>query len=722
MNLETFLRILNIPDTLSVDEILDMLIIYLRKSRKDMDYFKDETIEKTLQRHEKDLQDYIIGLFGKPIPEYNIYREVASGDTIENRPVMQKVLSLIEDEGKKGVVCIEIERLARGNTIDQGIIAQTFKYTGTKIITPMKIYDLDNEDDLSYFEDGLYESRKFLKYTKRILARGRVRSVKEGNYVGSILPYGYNKVKIPNEKGFMLVENESEAEVVRLMANLFLNGLNTTYTVKENDTVSTIAKTFGTHKQVVITHNLDKKVGYEINLAVNGKSVKYTIKQGDTLESIASEYNISISNIHIPNDIFKQNEILNIIIEDMRSTNIANYFNYLNITPRVSKEWTANMIRNILQSPSIYGYLTWDRRKTVTTLVNGKIVRRNPNNNDYLIVKGKHYENAILDEDYLRRIKEKFINNRVKTVPNEKELKNPLVGLVECGYCGNHMTRRPYSVRKDAKPTKKRVYDIDKTKLRLLLRTHKGDYSLSEIASSLKVSRYCVCHWFAPNDNKFTIPFAEKWEDLKKLLNIESTEFDQAITTFDVSINPPQADTLMCSRPRCKCVSSKLELVEGKILQTLKAIKDDYKLYVTNYKEAVKKEQNNNKEILRVIDTEIDKINSQIEKACELVEAGAYTKELFKKRMSVLNSQLETLLTQKEELPDTNNLTKEFNNKMKALPILEDVLSKYSSEMTAEEKNELLSTVIKKVIYKKDQGGRSLEENFTLDIILQPFD
>lgn len=68
MNLETFLRILHIPSNLTVDEILDMLIIYLRKSRKDMDYFKDEPIEKTLQRHEKDLQDFVTGILGKPIP------------------------------------------------------------------------------------------------------------------------------------------------------------------------------------------------------------------------------------------------------------------------------------------------------------------------------------------------------------------------------------------------------------------------------------------------------------------------------------------------------------------------------------------------------------------------------------------------------------------------------------------------------------------------------
>lgn len=720
MNLNTFLQIMNLPLNLSVDEILEMLIIYLRKSRKDMDYFKDESIEKTLQRHEKELQDFIISIFGKPIPEHNIYREVASGDTIEDRPVIQEVLSIIEDDNKKGVICIEIERLARGNTMDQGIIAQTFQYTNTKIITPYKIYNLDNEDDLSYFEDGLFQARKYLKYTKRILSRGRLRSVKDGKYVGSVLPYGFNKIKLSNEKGYILVENESEAKVIRLMADLFLDGLNTTYTVQNDDTVSTIAKTFGTHKKTIITCNLDLKIGYDIKLTVDSKSVDYKIKENDTLESIAAAYNIEIDHIHIPNDIFIPGETIKIIIDDMRATNISHYLNYLKIKPRKSKEWSANMVRNILQSYPVYGYLTWDRRKTTKTLVNGHVVKKNPNNNDFTLVEGKHQ--AILNKEYEERIKKKFEDNRVKTVPDEKELKNPLVGLVVCGYCGNNMTRRPYYIRKDAKPTVKRVYEVDKTKLRLLLREHKGDYSLNDIARALKVSKCCVDHWFSSNDDKFTMPYADKWEDLKKLLNIDTTEFDKAVTTLEESITPEHADTLMCSRPRCKCVASDLSLVEDRILKTLKIIKEDYKIYINNYEEEVKKELNNNKELIEIIDREIEKNKQQLETACELVETGAYTQDLFIKRSNALNEQLGALLKQKTELSKAKDTRKEFYQKKKAIPLLEDLLSKYSNEMTAEEKNELLSTIIKQVIYEKDKGGRYLKDNFKLKVILKLID
>lgn len=720
MNLQTFLEIMNLPLSLTVDEILEMLIIYLRKSRKDMDYYKDESIEKTLQRHEKELQEFIINIFGKPIPEHNIYREVVSGDTIEDRPVMQEVLSLIEDPKIKGVVCIEIERLARGNTMDQGIIAQTFQYTETKIITPFKIFNLDNEDDLSYFEDGLYQARKYLKYTKRILTRGRVRSVKEGKYVGSALPYGFNKVKLLNEKGYMLTQNESEAKVIKLMADLFINGLHTTYTVSKDDTVSTIAKTFGCHKPDIVTCNLDLKINYEIKITVNSQSMSYIIKENDTLESIAAAHKISTDKIHIPNDIFKPGETIKIELEDMRATNISHYLNYLKIQPRKSKEWSANMIRNILQSYPVYGYLTWDRRKTTKTLVNGQIVKKNPNNNNFLLVKGKH--EAILDQDIREKIENKFKENRVKTVPDGKTLQNPLVDLVKCGYCGNNMTRRPYYIRKNAKPTKKRVYDVNKHKLRLLLREHKGNLSLNDIARELKVSKHAVDHWFASNDEKFTIPYADTWPQLKELLNIKTTEFDESITTFVEDITPAHEDTLICSRPRCKCVSSDLSLVEDRLLKALKLLLKEYIKYVDNYEVTVKKEISSNKELIDVIDKEIDKTKAQIEKACELVETGAYTQDLFIKRSNILNEQLQALFNQKQELSKTKDITKKFNERKKAIPIIEEVLTTYNNDLTPAEKNELLKLIIKKVTYTKDKGGLYYKDNFKLKVDLLPFD
>ena len=70
--------------------------------------------------------------------------------------------------------------LARGNAIDQGIIQRTFFVTGTKIITPLKVYDPLNEFDEEYFEYGLFRSRSEYKIIRRRINAGRMHSVREG--------------------------------------------------------------------------------------------------------------------------------------------------------------------------------------------------------------------------------------------------------------------------------------------------------------------------------------------------------------------------------------------------------------------------------------------------------------------------------------------------------------------------------------------------------------
>ena len=58
----------------------------------------------------------------------------------------------------------------------------------------------------------------------RRLVRGREASAKEGKYVGSVPPYGYRKVKIPNDKGFTLEIIEEQAKVVRMIFEWYAEG------------------------------------------------------------------------------------------------------------------------------------------------------------------------------------------------------------------------------------------------------------------------------------------------------------------------------------------------------------------------------------------------------------------------------------------------------------------------------------------------------------------
>ena len=174
--------------------------MYLRKSRVDVEAELHGEGD-TLARHKKSLAETASRL---KLPVDTLYEEIVSGETISARPVMQRLLTEVEQNLWDGVFVMEVERLARGDTIDQGIVAQAFKYSSTRIITPSKIYDPNNEFDEEYFEFGLFMSRREYKTINRRLQRGRLASVQEGKYVGSQAPYGYVKKKLEHEKGFTL--------------------------------------------------------------------------------------------------------------------------------------------------------------------------------------------------------------------------------------------------------------------------------------------------------------------------------------------------------------------------------------------------------------------------------------------------------------------------------------------------------------------------------------
>lgn len=192
-----------------------MYLIYLRKSRADGEL---ETVEEVLAKHYKILQDYAIAKLGGAIPEDHIYREVVSGETIQDRPEIKKVLDLIQNKDFTGVLVVEPQRLSRGDLSDCGTIIRAFRYTETLIVTPTKTYDLADKFDRKFFEIELMRGNDYLEYVKEIMLRGRLASVQEGNFIGSVPPYGYDKVK--DGKAYTLRPN-GEADTVRLIFDLW---------------------------------------------------------------------------------------------------------------------------------------------------------------------------------------------------------------------------------------------------------------------------------------------------------------------------------------------------------------------------------------------------------------------------------------------------------------------------------------------------------------------
>lgn len=193
---------------------------YLRKSRKDLEA-EQQGAGETLARHRRALLQ-LAQRNGHVIDKW--YEEIVSGDSIAERTMMQQLLNDVQSGMWDGVYVYEIERLARGDTIDQGIVAQTFQFSGTLIVTPMRTFDPSSEADNEYFEFGLFMSRREYNTTKRRLQAGRNASHSEGKYLGSRDPFGYRRYKLPGEKGWSLQIVPEEAKLVRWAADVYLHG------------------------------------------------------------------------------------------------------------------------------------------------------------------------------------------------------------------------------------------------------------------------------------------------------------------------------------------------------------------------------------------------------------------------------------------------------------------------------------------------------------------
>lgn len=184
--------------------------IYLRKSRAE----ENLSIEEVLGKHKTTLlalaQDRNYNIL-------DIKEEIVSGESIARRPKMLELLEEIEDDKYDAVLVMDLDRLGRGNMREQGIILEAFKEHNTKIITPNKIYDLDNEFDEEYSEFEAFMARKELKIIKKRLHRGRMKSLEQGNYIASVAPFGYEK------KGKSLIINDKQSNVVKLIFDLYIN-------------------------------------------------------------------------------------------------------------------------------------------------------------------------------------------------------------------------------------------------------------------------------------------------------------------------------------------------------------------------------------------------------------------------------------------------------------------------------------------------------------------
>lgn len=204
-----------------MSRLTDLTIyIYLRKSRKDLEEEKKaqavgETYD-TLERHRRTL----LAVAKKERHNIaHIYEEIISGESVAERPQIQAMLRSVDRGEVDAVLVVDMDRLGRGDMLDQGLIDRAFRYSGTKIITPVETYDPESETWELVFGIKSLVAREELKAITRRMQNGRKSSAREGKSISKKPPYGYVR-----DENLRLVPDVETAWVVKKMYEMMRDG------------------------------------------------------------------------------------------------------------------------------------------------------------------------------------------------------------------------------------------------------------------------------------------------------------------------------------------------------------------------------------------------------------------------------------------------------------------------------------------------------------------
>lgn len=192
------------------------IVNYLRKSRRDEDRER-KTGEDTLTE-QKRLMERVLNEMGIP---YEQRYEIGSGDKISTRPIFQQVITELEGKKFDAIAVKEISRLGRGSYTDMGQIYDLIQHRNIYIITPYKTYDPKNPNDLRQIRFELFLSREEFETIRERLVGARYNYAMQGKWMPSKAPIGYRI----NKSTQTLVVDTEKSKIVKMMFNLYLNGL-----------------------------------------------------------------------------------------------------------------------------------------------------------------------------------------------------------------------------------------------------------------------------------------------------------------------------------------------------------------------------------------------------------------------------------------------------------------------------------------------------------------
>lgn len=183
----------------------ERVAVYLRKSRGDIE---------DLEKHKLQL----LTICTKNNYSYDIYEEIGSSDSLEERPEMNKLLDRISKYSK--VLIVAIDRLSR-NELHSAMITKIFQENNIQVVTPSKTYNFDEENDILMSDFEKLLARSEFRLIKKRLKQGKINGAKQGKFVHGVpsFPYCYNNVTKELEV------DESKVDTYRFIIDKALEGV-----------------------------------------------------------------------------------------------------------------------------------------------------------------------------------------------------------------------------------------------------------------------------------------------------------------------------------------------------------------------------------------------------------------------------------------------------------------------------------------------------------------
>lgn len=165
--------------------------IYARKSQVEVadSEDKEEVEKKELEKH--------ISVMTKLCEERNwryvTYPEVGSGESIDDRPEMTKLLRDVEDGMYDAVVVMDYDRLGRGSGTDQDRIRMAFKRSETLVVEAgqFNVLNMSELRDEEWVEMKGFVARLEHRAIKRRFKDGKLSALQNGRWAHGAAPYGY---------------------------------------------------------------------------------------------------------------------------------------------------------------------------------------------------------------------------------------------------------------------------------------------------------------------------------------------------------------------------------------------------------------------------------------------------------------------------------------------------------------------------------------------------